>query len=62
MRFFLELTYEEICLAMNLSYQVVMNYLSRALKALRTNQYLDKLMIAILLATKIFGLGWLVKG
>lgn len=44
MRFFLELTYEEICQAMNLSYQVVMNYVHRALKALRANNLLNKIL------------------
>jgi RNA polymerase sigma factor (sigma-70 family) len=61
MRFFLELTYEEICLALNLSYQVVMNYLSRALKTLRTSQYLDKLLLICCFSmAKIIGIGWLV--
>ena len=45
MRFFLELTYEEICNAMNLSYQVVMNYIHRALKALRSNELINKLLL-----------------
>lgn len=43
MRFFLELTYEEICEAMNLSYQVVMNYMHRALKALRASNLVNNL-------------------
>ena len=44
MRFFLELTYEEICSAMNLSYQVVMNYVHRALKSLRSNNILNNII------------------
>jgi RNA polymerase sigma factor (sigma-70 family) len=44
MRFFLELTYEEICSAMNLSYQVVMNYVHRALKALRASNLINKII------------------
>ena len=44
MRFFLELTYEEICSAMNLSYQVVMNYVHRALKSLRANNILNNII------------------
>jgi RNA polymerase sigma factor (sigma-70 family) len=62
MRFFLELTYEEICSALNLSYQVVMNYLSRALKALRTSPFLDKLLFSAWLFLKIVTLHWLVGG
>jgi len=44
MRFFLGLTYEEICGAMNLSYQVVMNYVHRALKSLRTSNILNNII------------------
>jgi RNA polymerase sigma factor (sigma-70 family) len=48
MRFFLELTYEEICEAMNLSYQVVMNYMHRALKALRSSNLVNNLFRMVL--------------
>ncbi len=44
MRFFLEMTYEEICSAMNLNYQVVMNYVHRALKALRSSNLINKII------------------
>jgi RNA polymerase sigma-70 factor (ECF subfamily) len=37
LRFFMNLPYEEICLVMNVNYQVVMNYMHRAMKALREN-------------------------
>lgn len=37
LRYFMNLPYEEICLVMNVSYQVVMNYMHRAMKALRDN-------------------------
>jgi RNA polymerase sigma factor (sigma-70 family) len=60
MRYFLELSYEEICLALSLSYQVVMNYLSRALKALRTSPYLEKLLLVTWLLPNIVGNHWLV--
>lgn len=50
MRFFLELTYDEICKSLKLSYQVVMNYVHRALKALRSVDLLGKMMIWIMLA------------
>ncbi len=58
MRFFLELTYEEICSALNLNYQVVMNYVHRALKALRASSLIKKIIsISVLvggLALKFF--------
>ena len=44
MRFFLEMTYEEICNALELSYQVVMNYMHRALKSLRANHLINKII------------------
>lgn len=47
LRFFLELTYDEICEAMNLSYQVVMNYVHRALKALRASGLGDKILLSL---------------
>lgn len=50
MRFFLELTYEEICKSLKLTYQVVMNYVHRALKALRSVEMLGKMMMWILTA------------
>ncbi len=37
LRFLMEMAYDEICEIMNLSYQVVMNYIQRALKSLRNN-------------------------
>lgn len=37
LRFFMNLPYEEICQIMNVNYQVVMNYMHRAMKALRDN-------------------------
>ncbi len=37
LRYFMNLPYEEISLVMNVSYQVVMNYMHRAMKALREN-------------------------
>ena len=60
LHFFLELTYEEICQALNLAYQVVMNYLSRALKALRANSHLDKLLHAWAGYSLFFLAKWLV--
>ena len=54
MRFFLELTYEEICEAMKLSYQVVMNYVHRALKALRSNGLINKMIGCAMLAIHSF--------
>ena len=44
MRFFLELTYDEICIAMNLSYQVVMNYIHRAIKSLRNSNLINNII------------------
>lgn len=46
MRFFLELTYEEICNSLKLSYQVVMNYVHRALKALRSSEVIKKIFLS----------------
>jgi RNA polymerase sigma factor (sigma-70 family) len=43
LRFFMEMNYDEICNALQLSYQVVMNYIHRALKALRANKLVGKL-------------------
>ena len=51
MRFFLELTYDEICKTLNLSYQVVMNYVHRALKALRKSDLLNKIFTMMLVQT-----------
>ncbi len=56
MRFFLELTYEEICNALSLSYQVVMNYIHRALKALRANGLLKNTIGFLALVLKSAGL------
>lgn len=54
MRFFLELTYEEICEAMNLSYQVVMNYMHRALKALRSSNLMNNLFRLVIFTVSTF--------
>ena len=54
MRFFLELTYEEICLELNLSYQVVMNYMHRALKSLRTNNLIQNILRSVLVGYLLF--------
>jgi RNA polymerase sigma factor (sigma-70 family) len=57
MRFFLELTYDEICKSLKLSYQVVMNYVHRALKAMRSNELFDNIfvwLLALSAATKHF--------
>lgn len=43
LRFFMEMSYDDICTALQLSYQVVMNYIHRALKALRANKLISKL-------------------
>jgi len=43
LRFFMEMSYDEICNTLQLSYQVVMNYIHRALKALRANKLISKL-------------------
>lgn len=60
LRFFMELTYEEICQVLNLAYQVVMNYLSRGLKALRSSPILSRLLVATLVFLKKSTLYWLV--
>jgi RNA polymerase sigma factor (sigma-70 family) len=61
MRFFLELTYDEICQALNLTYQVVMNYVSRGLKTLRANPLLNKLVVLLALPLlNFFTSHWLV--
>jgi len=56
LRFFLELTYDEICQSLNLSYQVVMNYVHRALKALRASNLLNKIYLLMLLSITWWGL------
>jgi len=43
LRFFMGLGYEEISLIMNVNYQVVMNYMHRAMKALRENEIINNL-------------------
>lgn len=43
LRFFMHLPYEEISLVMNVGYQVVMNYMHRAMKVLRENQLLKNI-------------------
>ena len=54
LRFFMNLPYEEICLIMNVSYQVVMNYMHRAMKALRENAVFRNMAGLLLL----FPLDW----
>ena len=49
LRFFMNLPYEEICLVMNVSYQVVMNYMHRAMKALRNNAIFSNMASLVLL-------------
>jgi RNA polymerase sigma factor (sigma-70 family) len=49
LRFFMNLPYEEICQIMNVSYQVVMNYMHRAMKALRENAIFRNMAGLILL-------------
>jgi RNA polymerase sigma-70 factor (ECF subfamily) len=57
LRFFMQLTYEEICQVLSLPYQVVMNYISRALKALRNSPLLNKtLSLAVVLFVKIWAI------
>jgi RNA polymerase sigma factor (sigma-70 family) len=46
MRFYLEMDYTEIAEYLNLNYQVIMNYTSRAFRKLRDNPNLTKGMIA----------------
>lgn len=60
LRFFMQLPYDEISLIMNVGYQVVMNYMHRAMKTLRENELLRKLAGIFLLITGFFGifLGW----
>jgi RNA polymerase sigma factor (sigma-70 family) len=55
LRFFMEMTYDEICNALQLSYQVVMNYIHRALKTLRANKLISKLAPIIALVLSYFG-------
>ena len=43
LRFFMGLGYEEISQIMNVNYQVVMNYMHRAMKALRENEIINNL-------------------
>ena len=52
LRFFMNLPYEEICLVMNVSYQVVMNYMHKAMKALRDNAIFRNMAGMILLFQK----------
>ena len=47
MRFYMELSYEEICEALQLSYQVVLNYVHRALKTLRANKLINRSLTLI---------------
>lgn len=49
LRFFMNLPYEEISLVMNVNYQVVMNYMHRAMKALRENEVFRNLAGVLLL-------------
>jgi RNA polymerase sigma factor (sigma-70 family) len=44
LRYYDDLTYEEISQVMGLNYQSVMNHLHKALKALRSNQSLRRLV------------------
>lgn len=60
LRFFMELTYDEICQVLNLAYQVVMNYLSRGLKALRASPILSRLLVTTVVFLKKSALYWLV--
>ncbi|MES2388242.1 MAG: sigma-70 family RNA polymerase sigma factor [Bacteroidota bacterium] len=53
MRFYMELSYEEICEALSLSYQVVLNYMHRALKNLRANNMINRNLV---LVAAFFGL------
>jgi RNA polymerase sigma factor (sigma-70 family) len=46
MRFYLEMEYDEIAQYLNLNYQVIMNYTSRAFRKLRENPVITKDMIA----------------
>jgi len=46
MRFYLEMDYDEIAQYLNLNYQVIMNYTSRAFRKLRDNPMITKGMIA----------------
>ena len=65
MRFFLELSYTEICDILQLSYQVVMNYVHRGLKTLRADSRIGRIatsVIVVAATTKIFALLWLVGG
>lgn len=51
LRFFMEMSYDDICNALQLSYQVVMNYIHRALKALRANKLINKLVPMVTIVT-----------
>lgn len=53
LRFFMHLPYEEISLVMNVGYQVVMNYMHRAMKVLRENQLLKNISSWILLLANL---------
>jgi RNA polymerase sigma factor (sigma-70 family) len=56
LRFFMEMSYDDICNALQLSYQVVMNYIHRALKALRANKLVGKLAPVVALALSLANL------
>jgi RNA polymerase sigma factor (sigma-70 family) len=49
LRFFMGLGYEEISQIMNVNYQVVMNYMHRAMKALRENEIINNLAGVLLI-------------
>jgi len=57
LRYFMGLGYEEISLIMNVNYQVVMNYMHRAMKALRENEIINNLagvfLVCLALISKI---------
>ena len=53
LRFFMHLPYEEISLVMNVGYQVVMNYMHRAMKVLRENQLLKNISSWLLLLANL---------
>jgi RNA polymerase sigma factor (sigma-70 family) len=53
LRFFMHLPYEEISLVMNVGYQVVMNYMHRAMKVLRENQLLKNISGWLLLMANL---------
>jgi hypothetical protein len=49
----MHLPYEEISLVMNVGYQVVMNYMHRAMKVLRENQLLKNISGWLLLMANL---------